>query len=337
MACRRLDSWSDLDSCIQLCILESLNLDELMQCTSSCRGQRCHLQEIQRLNICLPSHCNAKLLMRCQSVRTVRAMVVIGEPFDDNHCAVAEIAIRLPFAVTVLPKLEMLLLVDKKSYWHGQESPGEVWDVVTNLMTSLASARRARCLEQLTWVKLGCHSCPQSRLNKEYGRVPLGCSCHDIVSSFPVGNLIDSVANGDICPGRLTMLKRALQRGALLNSPFPGNPFVTSFQHILEGLTPHHKYPDEEFEDRADRMCVEIINYMVELGGAEASPKLLADAASGELRKKLLDPWTDESLPNSIGYLRDYATHMCSWLSAGVALPRFAWEYPSEYLPFPPS
>ncbi|CAE7561733.1 unnamed protein product [Symbiodinium necroappetens] len=319
----------ELDKMVQLTILAYLELGELLISTCSSRQQRQRLQDVRQLKITAPSHCNVKLLGLFPSVRTVRALVVRGNPRGEGHHPEPEIAGRLPFALTALPKLSQLLLSDDDSWWHGQESPDFVWDVIVDLTKSLACARQSMLLQGLEWIELCCHSCPQSVLNRQTDRLPAGCSCREIARGFPVATVIHLVANGDLCLGRLELLNIALSRGVDLNSSFPGNPDITLFHHVLTEMTPHDGYPDKEFGEDTDRMCCAIIERMVRAGHARPDQKLLADMASGKFLEDLLDPWTEASLPQCLDYFHDYAASLRAWLTSGQQEP-FRWRYPRQ-------
>ena len=319
----------ELDEMFQLMILAYLELGELLISTCSSRQQRRRLQDVRQLEITAPSHCNVKLLGLFPSVRTVRALVVRGNPRDAVHHPEPEIAGRLPFALTALPQLSQLLLSDDDNGWHGQESPDLVWDVIVDLTKSLACARQSMLLQGLEWIELCCHSCPQSVLNGETDRVPAGCSCREIAQGFPVATVIDLVARGDLCLGRLELLNIALSRGVDLNRSFPGNPDISLFHHVLAEMTPLHGYPDKEFGRDTDRMCCAVIERMVRAGHVRPDEKLLADMASGKFLEDLLDPWTEDSLPEGLDYLRGYAASLRAWLTSDQQQP-FRWTYPRE-------
>ena len=83
--------------------LEYVHLGELMLVSSSCRECRRDLQRVTRLNLTIASHCYARSVGLCQSVKLVYAQV-IAWPTPRNALVNVEMAERLPFALTVLPQ-----------------------------------------------------------------------------------------------------------------------------------------------------------------------------------------------------------------------------------------
>ena len=291
---------AELDALSYLMVYEHLQLDELLVATCSCRWQRHRLKHLRWLNITAPSHCNVKLLSLLPAVTTVSAAIVRGAP--PWEFAEADIAARLPFALTALPKITRLILTSPES-WHGQDTPDDVMAVIYSLTRSLAKACQSMAFQNLEWIDLGYMHCPKA---SDEGT---SCSCDDMARYFPPATVIEFLVRGDLCLSRMELLRLALGRGIDLNGAFAGNKAITVFHHVLKGLDPDD-FPSRE-DIGIDVECCSVINHMVEFGGAVPDSKLLADASNGQL--------FDVDYPG-------YADCLSAWLLAGDVGQKFAWR-----------
>ena len=304
---------TELDGLSYLMVFEHLHLGELLVATCSCRWQRHSLKHLRWLNISAPSHCNVKLLRLLPAVTTVSAAVVSGFPPDDS--ADADIAARLPFALTALPKLTRLVLTGG-ACWHGEDSPDDVMDVIYSLTRSLAKACQSMAFQNLEWIDLGYMHCP-NKFDEN-----ASCSCDVMARHFPPATVIEFLVRGDLCLSRLELLQLALGRGIDLNGAFAGNKAITVFHHVLKGFDPADNPSRSDIG--MDVECCSVINHMVEFGGAVPDSRLLADVSNGEL-------FDDDGYPG-------YADCLSAWLLAGdVFQKKFVWRREKRHRLIPKS
>ena len=247
------------------------------------------------------SPCNVKLLSLMSAVTTLSAVVISGTRPDGS--ADADVAARLPFALTAVPKLTRLILTGGAG-WHGEDSSEDVMDIIYSLTRSLAKACQSMAFQNLEWIDLGYMHCP-----KDFDETA-SCSCDVVAQYFPVATVIEFLVRGDLCLSRLELLQLALGLGVDLSGAFDGNKAITVFHHVLKGFHPGDVPSREDLG--MDVECCAVINHMVEFGGALPDSKLLADAWNGEL--------FEFDFPG-------YADCLSAWLLSGdVRQKKFVWH-----------
>jgi hypothetical protein len=141
---------------------------------------------------------------------------------------------RLPFALSVLPSLEVLIFADS---WDFSEPVSQVSDSIRYALEGIANSRLVGGLRKLRFIGLGGHThCPMHRLNQKYRLTQkqpvhllpdsvfrVQCFCPTLRQCWPVDSLFElSWSNGGIhnfCGDAIEFCKGAIQQGLDLNAP----------------------------------------------------------------------------------------------------------------------
>ncbi|CAE8592314.1 unnamed protein product, partial [Polarella glacialis] len=123
-------------------VLEHLDLEDALSASASSGNDRRLLAHVQRANLTFASYCKAELLRLLPQVRVVRARVFAGSPSGGAQSLDVDMVWRLPFALTVLPLLEILILSTEDDWWQIGDTPKRLTDELDCLLRSLAGAQR---------------------------------------------------------------------------------------------------------------------------------------------------------------------------------------------------
>lgn len=244
--------FSDLPNDLVARVLDSavLDFEELLTATRTCQCWRQRLAEQQILKLTNAAQCHAGALRLCSAATKVVALVVDEVPDSDWHDGEVrvklEMASRLTFALTALPRLERLLL---RSDWHtqcgkfGEEFEGAAHNIgvaaVVGLLKAVCDARAAGLLTGLKFVAHGAHICPCStfwngdnasvtawteELREEYHECKGRCICRQLLESMPTENVFSYLISHGLCLGAHAVLEALSERGLDLAGPWASWP-----------------------------------------------------------------------------------------------------------------